>query len=184
MPPPVTRFMPSSGTQLVQYNASLGSTAQIGVAQLQSNPCFRFDFLGFSLGCNSTVDPCIFDITGLQWNGVTNVPQANTTFQVAPCAETSNCALSHQILNSAAALPFTNLTAINITLTVAGQPQTWWADDLQIAWTDSSCGAAACRAQVPNTIMIARRPLSLASRAKGLLRWAIRDYDGPDGATA
>ena len=159
---------------MTQYNSSVSATAQMGLAQLRGNPCFRFDFLGISLGCNSTDQPCVFNVEGLQWNGVDEVVQANRTLEVAACPDSSNCTLSHQILDSAAVLTFSNLTSINVTLTVAGQPQIWWGDDLQIAWTDNDCAAAACRARVPNTIMFPNNLQSTRSKAKSLLRWATR----------
>jgi len=154
---------------MVQYNTSVSPTAQIGLAALRENPCLRFDFLGMGLGCNSTELPCIFDIRGLQWNGVDEVLQANHSFELSACPDSGNCTLRHQLLNSAAAITFTNLTAINITLTVGGQPQTWWGDDLQIAWTDNDCTSAACRAQVPNTIMRFGR-----GKYKSSFRWSPR----------
>ncbi|KAK3345878.1 hypothetical protein B0T25DRAFT_437467, partial [Lasiosphaeria hispida] len=145
VPPPTSKYEPSSASQMVQYNTSSAAIAQIGLAQLRENPCFRFDLLGVGLGCNSTDLPCVFGITGLQWNGSEEVVQANRTFEIAACLDTANCTLSHQVLDSAAASTFSNLTSINITLTVANQPQTWWADDLQVAWTDNDCNAATCR---------------------------------------
>ncbi|KAK1753727.1 hypothetical protein QBC47DRAFT_47378 [Echria macrotheca] len=174
VPPPSTRYQPSSGIQMTQYNTSVSPTAQIGLAQLQDNSCFRFNFLGISLGCDSTDQSCVFDITGLQWNGDDNVVQSNRTLEIAACPDGSNCTLSHQILDSAAAMTFSNLTAINITLTVGGQPRNWWGDDLQIAWSDNSCAAATCRSRVPNTIMIPRKSAPVDARAKRLLGWAAR----------
>ncbi|KAK3314195.1 hypothetical protein B0H66DRAFT_567954 [Apodospora peruviana] len=159
---------------MMQYNGSAAPVAQISLAQLRSNPCFRFDFIGVSLGCNSTDAPCDFNIAGIQWNGVSDVRQANKTMKIAACSDPANCTLGHQVLDSAAALQFTNLTALNITLTVAGQPQTWWADDLQISWTDNGCAAASCRAQVPNNIMFTPKSSTLVGRARGFLRWAAR----------
>ncbi|KAK3376101.1 hypothetical protein B0T24DRAFT_618001 [Lasiosphaeria ovina] len=159
---------------MVQYNTSSSAIAQIGVGQFRENPCFRFDFLGLGLGCNSTDQPCVFNVTGLQWNGLDETVQATRSFEITPCPGRSNCTLSHQVLDSAAALQFTNLTSINITLAVAGQPQTWWADDLQLSWTDNACTSASCRAKVPDTIMIPHKFGHLATRAKSFLRWAAR----------
>ncbi|KAK0736650.1 hypothetical protein B0T21DRAFT_367310 [Apiosordaria backusii] len=177
VPPPRTKFKPSSGDQLIQHNSSVSPVAEFGLAQLRSNPCFQFSFLGVSLGCDSTNDPCVFNITGLRWNGTDDVVEARHTFEVAACSKKTDCSLSHQILNSAAELPFSNLTSLNISLTVAGKPETWWADDLQIAWADNDCTAAACRSLVPNTIMIPHKPQTFTTRAKRLLRWAVRGID-------
>ncbi|KAK4173276.1 hypothetical protein QBC36DRAFT_195015 [Triangularia setosa] len=177
VPPPRTKFKPSSGEQLIQHNSSVSPVAEFGLAQLRSNPCFHFSFLGVSLGCDSMSDPCVFNITGLRWNGTEDVVEARHTFEVAACSEKTDCSLSHQILGSAAELPFSNLTSLNISLTVAGKPETWWADDLQIAWANNDCTAAACRSRVPNTIMIPHQAQALTNRAKRLLRWAVRGND-------
>nr|CDP29772.1 Putative protein of unknown function [Podospora anserina S mat+] len=177
VPPPRTKFKASSGQQLIQHNSSVSPVAEFGLAELRSNPCFHFSFLGVSLGCDSTSDPCVFNMTGLRWNGTDDVVEARHTFEVAACSKKTDCSLSHQILDSAAALPFSNLTSLNISLSVAGKPETWWADDLQIAWADNDCTVAACRSRVPNTIMIPRISQPFASRAKRLLRWAVRGKD-------
>ena len=173
VPPPLGKYEPSSGTQMLEHNSSSSSVAQIGVAQLRGNPCFRFNFQGISLGCSSVDAPCVFDVTALQWNGVNEVAQGNTRFEIAACPDPSRCALSHRTLDPAAVGSFSNLTAINITLVKADNLQTWWADDLQIAWADDECAAAECRARVPNKIMTPL-PGSLASKAKRALRWAVR----------
>ncbi|KAK4653420.1 hypothetical protein QC762_507130 [Podospora pseudocomata] len=177
VPPPRTKFKASSGQQLIQHNSSVSPVAEFGLAELRSNPCFHFSFLGVSLGCDSTSDPCVFNMTGLRWNGTDDVVEARHTFEVAACSKKTDCSLSHQVLDSAAALPFSNLTSLNISLSVAGKPETWWADDLQIAWADNDCTVAACRSRVPNTIMIPRISQPFASRAKRLLRWAVRGKD-------
>lgn len=175
VPPPQSRFVPSSGSQMVQYDGASKNVAQIGLAQLRNNPCFRFDFLGVSLGCNSTVEPCVFNVKGIQWNGVHDVIQANKTFVVGACKNINSCVLRHQILDSATALQFTNLTAVNITLTVAGKPVTWWADDFQVAWTENDCTTAACRALVPNTASTPQKPWGVSEEVKAKnLRWSIR----------
>ncbi|KAL0467480.1 hypothetical protein QR685DRAFT_360679 [Neurospora intermedia] len=175
VPPPQSRFVPSSGSQMLQYDGASKNVAHIGLAQLRNNPCFHFDFLGVSLGCNSTVEPCVFNVKGIQWNGVHDVIQANKTLVVGACKNIDSCVLRHQILDSAAALQFTNLTAVNITMTVAGQPVTWWADDFQVAWTENDCSTAACRALVPNTASTPQKPWGVSEEAKAKgLRWSIR----------
>ncbi|KAM7202976.1 hypothetical protein V8F20_004223, partial [Naviculisporaceae sp. PSN 640] len=154
----LSHYVPSSGKQMLEYSTSAGPVAQIGLNDL-SNECFRFNFLGLSLGCNSTGASCDFTIAGLQWNGTHDVVEANKTVQVEPCTGPADCTLLHQLLDSAAASQFTNLTALNISLTVDGKPQTWWADDLSIAWTDDSCKAASCRALVPEIFAKRRAPV-------------------------
>lgn len=174
---PAGPFQPASGSQLVHFNSSESSTAQIGLAQLRENSCFRFNFLGFGFGCLSANESCVFDVKGLQWNGVEETVQASRTIEITGCSGTSNCSLSHQVLDSAAAVTFANLTSINITLTVAGQAQDWWGDDLQIAWTDNTCSTATCRSQEPNTIMRAKTPGFGHVKARRPFRWSARHHN-------
>jgi hypothetical protein len=166
------KYEPSSGSQMLQHASS--SAAQIGLAQLRDNACFRFDFQGISLGCDSVDAPCIFHITGLQWNGVEDAFQGDTTIEMAACPEPTKCALSHRILVPEVASSLVNLTAINITLVASSDTQIWWADDLQVAWTDNDCTAAACRARARNNVMTPRPLGLLAGKAPAFLRWTIR----------
>lgn len=167
--PPHVKYEPSSGSQMLQGDASF--VAQIGLAQLRDNPCFRFDFEGIGLGCNSAHAPCLFEVSGLQWNGVEDVVQESTQFEVQACPEPSNCKLRHLSIFGAA---YTNLTAVNITLGQPSETKTWWIDDLRIAWTDDDCAAAVCRSRIPNTVMTPHPRGSMAGKAKRLLRWAVR----------
>jgi hypothetical protein len=156
----------------VQHNFS--SAAKIGFAHLRDSSCFRFDFHGISLGCDSVDVPCIFHVTGLQWNGIEDAVQGDTTIEIAACPEPANCALSRQVLATEVIPLFVNLTAINITLAASSETQIWWADDLQVAWTDADCTIAACRTPVTDNVMVSRPHGSFAGKAKGLLRWAVR----------
>jgi hypothetical protein len=165
------KYQPSSGSQMVQHDCS--SVAQFGLGQWRETECFRFDFQGINVGCDSADAPCVFEVTGLQWNGVEDVVQANATFKAPACPKPPSCALHHHVVDSAVSSSFTNLTAINITLVGPRASQAWWADDVQIAWTNNDCTAATCRARLPNT-MPPRSHGSFAGSAKGLLRWAIR----------
>jgi hypothetical protein len=167
-----TKYQPSSGSQMVQHDGS--SVAQVGLGQWRGNQCFRFDFQGISLGCESADEPCVFELTGLQWNGVEDVVQANTTFKAPACQKSSSCPLQDCALDWAVSSSFANLTAINITLVGPSESLAWWADDLRVAWTNNDCTAATCRARVANTVTAPRTHGSFAGSAKGLLRWAVR----------
>ncbi|KAL1837785.1 hypothetical protein VTJ49DRAFT_3395 [Mycothermus thermophilus] len=160
----------SSDSQMLEHYASL--PAQIGLGHLREDPCFRFDFQGISLGCDSRDKPCTFEVSGLEWDGAEDVLRSQTTLEVAACPGPSRCALGHHALDAPVAPRFGNLTAINITL-VAPDARVWWADDLRIAWTNDDCAAAACRAKVsgPGT---PRSFASLVGEAKQFLRWAVR----------
>ncbi|KAL2263948.1 hypothetical protein VTK26DRAFT_4135 [Humicola hyalothermophila] len=174
VPPLASKYQPSSGTQMLEHNFSFSPVAQVGVGQLRGNPCFRFNFQGISLGCDSTDAPCIFDIVALRWNGNKEVVHGRERLEVAACADSFICNLSHQTINAAVAASFSNLTAVNITLVTTGNTQTWWADDLQIAWTDNDCTVAECRSKIPNKIMASHSPKAPVGRAKRESRWAVR----------
>lgn len=170
--PQNSKYEPSSGHQLLQHDSS--STAQIGLSHLRTNPCFRFDFHGMRLGCSSVYASCVFQLTGLQWNGVEDVIQGHTAFTIPACSESFDCTLSHRVLDSSAGPSFTNLTAINITLAAPSDTPTWWMDDLQIAWTNNDCVTATCRARVPNRAVTTHSRGSFVETASRFLRWAVR----------
>lgn len=141
---------------------------------MKDNSCFRFDFRGISLGCNSTDQACSFKVTGLRWNGRADLVQGGTTFSVDSCPQQSNCELRTHVVDTTTVPSFSNLTAITVEATSAGHPVEWWADDIQLGWTDNSCGAATCRQKIPNTIMKQTAWTATIGKAKSLLRWARR----------
>ena len=170
--PQSSKYEPSSGHQLLQHDSS--TATQIGLSHLRGNACFRFNFHGMRLACGSDHASCVFQLTGLQWNGVEDVIQGHTVFTIPACSESFDCPLSHRFLDSSASPSFTNLTAINITLAAPSDTPTWRMDDLQIAWTDNDCVTAACRARLPNTVVAPHSRGSFAETASRFLRWAVR----------
>lgn len=167
-----SKYRPSSGHRLLRHDSSL--VAQLGLSHLRRDACFRFDFHGMNLGCDSVHASCVFHLTGLQWNGVEDVIQGHTTLTIPACPESFDCTLNQRILDPAAAPLFSNLTAINITLAAPSHTSAWWMDDLQMDWTDNDCATATCRARVPNTVVTPRSRGSFAETASRLLRWAVR----------
>lgn len=126
--------------------------AQIGVGDLQTNPCFRFNFTSFRVGCASTTANCDFNVTGLAWDEVseTEIPVASHTFTTRACSAQKNCELGFLDADQVGIL--NNLTSLLFDVTAHGQPQKWWADDLTLTWTDSSCDFAVCRSHVRDTV--------------------------------
>ncbi|KAH8890492.1 hypothetical protein GQ53DRAFT_747519, partial [Thozetella sp. PMI_491] len=172
-PPPTSRFHPSSGKLMLLHNSSNSDPAQIGVGPLDANPCFRFDFVGASLGCNSTDLACVFNITALRRDGTGAVAQNSKILEVPACTKKTGCTLEPRAIDPTEG--FSNLVGVNITLTVGGHQQAWWVDDIKIAWSDNSCSAGSCRSEVPNNIMAPASRFSQAvHQARGLLRWAVR----------
>jgi hypothetical protein len=174
VPRSASKYQPSSGSQLLYYS-SFAPSAQIGLANFSTNLCLRFDFRDINLGCNATSVPCLFRISGLQWDGFRDVVKDTMTFVLPACGEASNCTLTQVSSGlTVARHSLTSLTAINITLEFTGERQTWWADDLQLAWTDNSCAAAMCRAKTSNDSMIPGMLGSVAARAKMFRHRAVR----------
>lgn len=147
-------FKPSSGDMVIEFSpVELGGqqAAKISVGALQANPCFRFDFTSFRVGCASTAD-CEFNVTGFSWDNEvqTEVAVGSQTFITQSCFGQKDCSLSSIVADESANL--TSLTSLLVDVTAGGQPQKWWADDLTLMWTDSSCETAACRSNVRDTI--------------------------------
>lgn len=153
---------------------SLGDVARVGVGMLESNPCFRFDFQGLRVGCEGSGERCTVAITGGRWNGTNDAATGSTSLDVRPCSNGEDCLLSSQIIRSAEGTLFANLTSVRITAEVDGEVRRLWVDDLQMAWTESSCNAAVCRSKVRNSIM-GRSPLSsVITGARRFLRFGAR----------
>lgn len=132
---------------MVEFSPSAKNTeaAEIGVGSLTTNPCFRFDFTSLRVGCASNEASCEFNVTGLAWDSDNQaiITVASHTFSTPACSAQKECEL--QPISADASTGLTNLISILIDVTAGGQPQTWWADDLTITWTDPSCEATVCR---------------------------------------
>lgn len=152
----------------------MNGPAHFGVGSLTENPCFRFDFQGISVGCGGEGLVCTVAVTGVQWNGTSNVDAGTKMWRIPTCRQVEGCSLSEQIIDSDEGVGFTNLTAVKITADVNGKPASFAADDVQIGWTDTSCEAAVCRSKVRNSIMGWKRSSSPVQRVRRVLRSAGR----------
>jgi hypothetical protein len=164
-------------TMFTPGNNPTAGFAQFGVGSLTENPCFRFDFQGISVGCIGQDLVCTVTVTGVQWNGTSNVDAGTKIWRIPTCAQAQGCSLSEQIIDSDAGVGFTDLTAVKITAEVDDNPTSFAADDVQIGWTDTSCEAAVCRSKVRNSIMGWKRPLSPIARVRRVLRSADRQWE-------
>lgn len=119
--------------------------AKISIGNPQANACFRFDFTGLRAGCASKRANCMFNITGLAWDNdaQTEVTVGSQISSTRACARQMNCKLGTLTADPTAGL--SNLTSLLIDVSARDQPQKWWADDVALAWTDTSCEAAVCR---------------------------------------
>ena len=135
----------------VPDSAEDAELAKISIGDLQANPCFRFDFTRMRAGCASKKANCMFNITGLSWDddAQTEVAVGSQISSARACSRQGNCNLGSLVADAMAGLY--NLTSLVIDVTAHGQPQKWWADDVAISWTDTSCDAAICRSEVRDT---------------------------------
>lgn len=140
----------SSGDLMIEFSALTKTyeVAEISVGALRVKPCFRFDFTSLRVGCASTGASCEFNVTGLTWDFDIQamVTVASHSFSTRACSAQKECKLGS--ITADASTGLTNLTSVLIDVTAGGQPQTWWADDLTLTWTDSSCESAVCRSGV------------------------------------
>lgn len=140
---------------MIEFSTTSSKTdqaAEIGVGALQTDSCFRFDFTSFRVGCGSTRASCNFNVTGLTWDNEkqTQVAVASHTFHTRACSAQKGCRL--RLIAADKTTGLRNLTSLLIDVTAGGQPQKWWADDLVLSWTDSSCDSAVCRSRVRDTV--------------------------------
>lgn len=148
-------YKSSSGHLMIEFSnpsSRMFQAAEIGVGALQTDPCFRFDFTSFRVGCGSTTADCNFNITGLAWDNEKQIQMtvASHTFQTQACSAQESCSL--HLVSADNAHGLTNLTSLLIDVTAGGQPQKWWADDLVLSWTESSCDSAICRNRVRDSV--------------------------------
>jgi hypothetical protein len=176
----VQAYMPSSGGQLVEFvppalsgphSTGCSDTAEIGVGPNSANPCFRFNLYSANLGCAAQAAEqwCEFEVSAytynqaassemsVAWSEVKRVP-ACPSFPNAPCS------LSPVIFDG-----YHNITSVLIRAHVGLDLRTWWADDLQVGWTDNSCEASQCRqAGQPQK---AKREAVESALQRGVWRW-------------
>lgn len=149
-PASVCPYKPSSGDLMIEFTPSAKDPmpAEISVGGLHTNPCFHFDFASLRVGCASTAASCHYNVTGLTWdsNAQAMVTAASHTFSIRACSAQKGCKLGS--ITADASTGLTNLTSILIDVTAGGLPQTWWADDLSLTWSDASCESAVCRSAV------------------------------------
>lgn len=149
-PTSVCPYKSSSGDLMVEFSPSTKDPlpAEIGLGGLHTNSCFRFNFGSLRVGCASTNVSCQYNVTGLTWDSDTQTMStvASHTFSTEACSAQKECKLASIAADESMGL--INLTSILIDVTAGGQSQIWWADDLSLTWTDSSCESAVCRSGV------------------------------------
>ncbi|KID94356.1 hypothetical protein MAJ_09671, partial [Metarhizium majus ARSEF 297] len=185
-PQSVQGYMASSGGQLVEFvppaltsPASTGSsdTAEIGVGPNSPNPCFRFNLYSANLGCAAlgTEKWCEFEVSAYTYNQATSNEMSlawSELKRVPACPSFPNvpCPLTPVTFDG-----FQNITSVLVRLHVGLELRTWWADDLQFGWTDSSCEAAQCRQAV--TPQPVKREVVESALRRGVWRWTPTGHE-------
>ena len=141
----LAEFIPSSLSD-GRFNNSAHDLAKVSVGRQGSNPCFQFNLYSLSLGCPRDLpEPdCEFSIQGMRYNETTHREERTDTdedVQIMRCDQ-PRCELSLTELDT-----YKNITSFIVKATSGNETQRWYADDLVLGWSDSSCEAAECREQ-------------------------------------
>lgn len=151
---PEARFKPSSGKSMLQFtpsdHPSAAQQARFGNQPGQANDCFSFDFSGANLGCESEQAACIFTFTGMVLDAKSKKEEKviSRTVEVPACPATKDCKLQHVSVEG-----FKALSSVVVDVKVDNEDRTWYADDLELGWSDNACDKARCRSQMRNTIL-------------------------------
>ena len=121
---------------------------QFGAGPRFANPVFWIDAFSAFVGCtNAGPEDCELTVNGFVYEKTfkNTVLYARQTFYQPPCPTLKNCELMHIEFGP----DFRNLTSLQVIATVGKQTllNTWYMDDLEVAWSDTSCAAAEQRYQ-------------------------------------
>ncbi|KAH6886456.1 hypothetical protein B0T10DRAFT_491236 [Thelonectria olida] len=174
-------FLPSSGNQVVEFvppalsNTAFsgsGDVAEIGVGPHASSPCFRFDFFGASLGCETQGNEewCEFEISAYRYNDDLSGEESIAWSEVKQVLACPTFFEGGYELTPIELEGYNDLSSVLITVRVGLELRTWWGDDFRVGWTDNSCIASACRSDVPST-RVKRETVASALR-RGLYKWS------------
>lgn len=148
------RFQPSSGKSMLQFTPSGDSVttqqARFGNSADRTTDCFSFDFFGANIACNSQKSDCIFTFTGMTIDAKSQGERQliSQTVQVPACQQAKDCKLQHVSVSG-----FKGLSSVLVDAKADVEKPTWWADDLELGWSDNACKKAKCRSQVRDTIL-------------------------------
>ena len=157
VPPPTDPFLPSSIPMMLEFipsfiiggdrrgpnTAEESFSGQISDGDQGLTGCFAFNIYCAAFGCNSTVQPCDFTFTGVQYDVATGVVTAITSqvISIPACPVLANCSLKSIVLDDT----FVDLNAVQIKASAAGASLGWWMDDLELGWFNNSCSTGFCR---------------------------------------
>ncbi|KAK0517443.1 hypothetical protein JMJ35_000598 [Cladonia borealis] len=147
VPPPTDPFPPHSPPQLAVYqeaglninsspDAGLELVGEIGAGPRAADSAYWIDAYSAWLGCaNSGPGNCKIEATGYAYGS--NESIISQSFTQPPCPGLKNCSLA--LVEFAGG--FSGLSGLQIIATVAGEPVTWYMDDLSLGWSNNTCAA-------------------------------------------
>ena len=147
VPPPTDPFPPHSPPQLAVYqeaghninsspDAGLPLVGELGAGPRAADSAYWIDAYSAWLGCaNSGPDDCSIEVKGYAYGSSESI--ISQSFTQPPCPGLKNCSLALVEF----ATGFSGLSGLQIIATVAGEPVTWYKDDLSLGWSNNTCAA-------------------------------------------
>lgn len=155
-PPPSPIFPPQSGPLLGLYVPKdageiidspdallLPTDNAFGAGPRDSINVWWFNAQSLWVGCNNSATDLSmvsdFVATGWQWDSKLNreIVAITEHFPQPPCPDLHNCRLQQIFLQPA----FSQLSSLSLYCVVAGVPQTFWVDTIELSWWNNSCAA-------------------------------------------
>ena len=116
------------------------SYGELGAGPRAPESAYWVDAYSMYLGCNNTGPyDCAIAIDGFTYSSTaqTTVLTATQTVTQPACPGLVGCHLTQIELTSA----FRSLAGIQIVATVAGDPVTWYMDNVSLGWSNNTCAA-------------------------------------------
>ncbi|KAH7129344.1 hypothetical protein B0J13DRAFT_645224 [Dactylonectria estremocensis] len=183
---PAQPYVPTSGGQLVEFvppslsnTTSSGSSdvAEIGMGPHSPSPCFRFDFFGASLGCETQGNEewCEYEISAYRYNDTSSSEESIAWSEIKQVPACSTFLEGGYQLTPIELEGYKDLSSVLITLRVGLELRTWWGDDFRVGWTDNSCVAEACRSNSPH--ILAKRETVESALRRGIWGWTPTGFE-------
>lgn len=151
-PPPTDPFQPVSKPHLAVFNGiNIDSSEADVLGEFGAGPkvfdsAFWIDAYGAYMGCdNKGPADCVVTFSAFTYTNRTGqeILQASWNVTIPPCPALNNCVLQPVTLPSDG---FTGLSGLRIVARVNDKPVIWFMDDVSLAWSNTTCAAAAERA--------------------------------------
>lgn len=187
----VQPYIPSSGGQLVEFvppsltnttTGGSGDVAEIGMGPHSPSPCFRFDFFGARVGCETEGNEewCEFEISAYRYNDTSSSEESIAWSEVKQVPACSTFLEGGYELTPIELEGYKDLSSVLITVRVGLELRSWWGDDFRVGWTDNSCVAEACRSNSPH--LSAKRETVESALRRGIWGWSPSGFERLDDA--